>query len=306
MYTNIRITVETDDTKKLQKLLFRGHQTLDLRTGERTHSGYFNSLAISAREDKNVEICGDIDKYMRKAQLGSPTRDGIRAAFEHLSSEIGIDVTASRVMGFTIGTEIFLRYPTTEYISLLDNHPYYQRDAIDSHLNYACHYTNSMRILRFYDLVNNYRERNIEIAESWKNINVLRYEIEYKRPSQEFGKYGVTVDMLYTEAFCNDLLLFWQQEYENIPKVKKLILPSSLELNGVKDVEQYCASYTLSQNMLYDAFLEKISKNTLSKSQRSRMKSYLQEARNNKLVLVESERIMELDKSIREATLFSE
>lgn len=296
MLDNIKLTAITNNTQQVHKVLNRGYVTTNLRTGEKFQTGKLHSLNLVVYENKKVEISGSISRYAGKSRIQSTsTIEGLREAFEHLSTTLGVDVSTAIVYSFSIGQNIFLDNPVSEYISLLDSHPSYQRETIGSGQNNSCTYTNLMRVLRFYDLLMKYRAKHIEISELWKDSNILRFEIEYLRPAQEFSKQEFMASTLLEELFWKDISLFFQQEYESIPKVKKLSLPDSYELQGLKDVEQYCSSYALSNKDVLGALLEKLKSPDIAKSQRSRMKAYIKEAQEHRALLVESELITELD-----------
>lgn len=302
MYDSIKLRIYAEDTKCIEQYLHGVSEYLNHGTNRRHFTGYYNNLRIDVIQDYRIDIRGSIAKCHLGTNLETLSRSDLQYAIKVLSKALNFDLSMAKVIRFEFGTNFFMNHHVNEYLDLLwDCSSYFKCPPIGLINSRTLYFKNMMRVLAFYnkkgEMIAHDRDK---LPQSYFDKNILRYEVRFNRPSKDFDNKNITVSTLYNEQFFKSTVLFWEKQYFRIMKKGKLIIPEDIQFQTKSAFEQYCVSYAMQNDELRNAVQKSVDNYTIKPYNKSRIKTCIKVAQTNKKLLIDSNRIIELDEMIRD------
>jgi hypothetical protein len=166
------------------------------------------------------------------------------------------------------------------------------------------YYNNQLRQLVFYGKEYEQKIKRQPIPELYKNRNVLRFEVRFKRKlRQQFNKPEITAGTLTDEAFFNGLVNRWKGEYEGIQKINSKL--SKMKATGSKkELADNLAMFTimeLGQAQVLSKVEEWQKSGEINKKQAYDLRVYIKHLASRPMDRNGNDLINELNKKVKEA-----
>jgi hypothetical protein len=137
---------------------------------------------------------------------------------------------------------IIMKHPESSYYPYLGECQYYKRLMQDNGL----YYSNGNRQLLMYGKVKEQTLKGELIPELYRNRNVLRYEIRYKkRLREQFNRPEITAGLLFDEEFYQNLLQRWRNEFLSIQKIRNQKIKTMVLSGSKKEFVENLALLTI-------------------------------------------------------------
>ena len=183
--------------------------------------GYLDSLKVSI-SDNSVKIYNSsICKYFLGDNFKTLSKGDTKKAVEKISDCLHLPFHLANITRIDFAQNLILQYPEKIYYPYLGEAQYYNR----LEQNNGLYYNNHLRQLVFYGKEYEQKVKRQPIPELYRNKNVLRFELRYKkRLRQQFKRPAITASLLYDEVFYRDLVTRWKNEYLAIQKIKSKLI----------------------------------------------------------------------------------
>jgi hypothetical protein len=267
-------------------------------------NGYLDSLKVSITESRvkihNSSTC----KYYHGNNFKTLTRSDTKKAIEQISDSLHIPFHLANITRIDIAQNFIMKYPESVYYFYLGEAQYYNRVPQSN----GIYYNNLLRQLVFYGKVHEQKDKKQTIPELYKNRNVLRYEIRFKkRLNEQFNKSEITAGLLYDENFYNDIVTRWKNEYLAIQKINSK-LNSMKPTGSTKELIENMALFQLQemgQPKLLALIKEWQSMGLIDKTEANRHRNKIKELSSTSIDYKGNELIAELNQKVKEAARFA-
>lgn len=179
-------------------------------------TGYLDNLKVSIKENRVKIYDSSICKYFFGNNFQTLNRADTRAAVEKVSDILHLPFKNADVTRIDFSNNLIMQNDVNDYYKYLGQLQYYSRHEQPNGIYYN---TGDKQVL-FYGKVQEQKAKRQPIPELYKNRNVLRYEMRYKKHiRQQLNRPEITAGLLYDEAFYFDLVARWKNEYLKIQKI---------------------------------------------------------------------------------------
>jgi hypothetical protein len=179
---------------------------------------------------------------------------------------------------------------------------YYNRLEQNNGLYYNT--KSGLRQLVFYGKEYEQKVKRQPIPELYKNRNVLRYEMRFKKQlRQQLRKPEITAGLLTDEAFYNGLVNRWKNEYLAIQKINSKLF-NMKPTGSKKGLAENLALYTileLGQSQVLSKVKEWQISGDISKKQAYDLRTFIKQLTKTPIEEKGNDLINELDRKVKEA-----
>jgi len=305
MYDNIEMTLRKDQNpgdgfletipKHLTNITSQGISQF----GEYV-TGYLDSLKVSISENRVKVYDSSLCKYLLGDNFKTLTRGDTKRAIEKISDNLHLPFQLSNVTRIDFANNFIMQFPEEIYYPYLGEAQYYSRLPQPNGL----YYNNQLRQLVFYGKEYEQKVKRQPIPELYKNRNVLRYEIRFKKQlRQQFKKPVITAGLLTDEAFYNELLNRWKSGYFSIQKINSKLI-NMKPTGSKKELAENLALYSiveLGQSQVLNKVKEWQISGDISKKQAYDLRTFIKELTKAPINEKGNDLIIELNKKIKEA-----
>ena len=179
-------------------------------------TGYLDNLKVSISDNRVKIYDSSICKYYLGNNFKTLSKGDTQKAIQKISDYLHLPFYNSDVTRIDFSQNMIMKYDTKVYFSYLGEAQYYNR----LEQNNGLYYNNQKRQLLFYGKVQEQTLKGQNIPELYKNRNVLRFEMRFrKRLSQQLNQPEIKAKLLYDEEFYKYLVKRWKNEYLSIQKI---------------------------------------------------------------------------------------
>ena len=232
------------------------------------YTGKAQNYIVNVSEN-GISLKGSLAKFHLGNNIETLTRHTTNLAIEQLSDHLHLDLNLAKVTRLDISTVIPTQRPPTDYFRYLGKKKHFERVQYNSDTLY---YENHQRKIVFYDKAKEAKKKGVQIPETFKNNNLLRYELSYtKRVKTQFETLvtDVTASTITDEVFYRNVIQNWYNEYKTIQKLKP---PSFIvdNITTITEAETALFAYLLQQSgITIDEYISELkAKNVFKDRQR--------------------------------------
>lgn len=268
--------------------------------------GDLGGLAVTVTREA-VKITNSLSKFYFKENLSCLNRRDTREAIENISDLLHLPINKADVLRIDIAGNLIMKHPPELYFRYLGEHKHLRsRLEQPSGLYYTAKAKGKQLI--FYDKIAECKAKREPLPEMYKNTNLLRYEIRYiKNLKKQFNLSEITADILSEEFFYNSLKKEWQSNYNSINKIKDI----KLNYTMIKSKKILLLQYAFlgihkagGELKALNNIKEAQKQGILSKKQAYDLRTAIKQICNNTLLTAKNDLIEELDKKIKQTTIF--
>lgn len=308
MYDNIDLTVykencpKVDFIKSVPQYLTNVSNNGVNQFGEYI-TGYLDSLKVSISESRVKIYDSSLSKYYLGNNFKTLSKGDTKRAIEKISDCLQLPFHLANVTRIDFAQNLIMKYSEKVYYPYLGEAQYYNR----LEQNNGLYYCNQKRQLVFYGKEYEKKIKKQPIPELYKNRNVLRYEIRFKkRLREQFKQHEITAGLLYDEVFYNNLLKRWKNEYLAIQKINSKLY-SMKPTGSKKRFVENLALYTileLGQSKVLNKVKEWQERAEIDKFQAHRLRTFIKQLSKTPIEEKGNDLINELDRKVKEAARF--
>jgi hypothetical protein len=263
-------------------------------------TGYLDNLKVSI-SDKRVKVYdSSLCKYFLGDNFKTLTRGDTKKAIQKISDTLHLPFHLSNITRIDFANNLVLKFSEKIYYPYLGEAQYYKRLPQPNGL----YYNNQLRQLVFYGKEYEQKVKRQPIPELYKNKNVLRYEIRFKKQlRQQFKKSEITARLLTDDAFFNSLVNRWKNEYLAIQKINSKLI-NMKPTGSKKELAENLALYSileLGQSQVLNKVKEWQVSGDISKKQAYDLRTFIKQLAKNPTDEKGNDLINELNKKIKEA-----
>ncbi|MDD4235614.1 MAG: hypothetical protein PHF99_06335 [Bacteroidales bacterium] len=178
--------------------------------------GYLDNLKISITENRVKVYNSSLCKYYFGNNFKTLNRTDTKQAIEKISDNLHLPINKGDVTRIDFSNNLIMQNDVNDYYKYLGQLQYYQRLEQPN----GIYYTNGDKQVLFYGKVREQKAKRQPIPELYKNQNVLRYEMRYKKHiRQQLNRHEIKAELLYDEAFYRDMVKRWKDNYLKIDKI---------------------------------------------------------------------------------------
>lgn len=246
MYDNLELTVKKEQSHGTDFLLTIPQYLTTVSNhgvnqfGE-YFTGYLESLKVSISENRVKISDSSLCKYYLGDNFKTLTKGDTKRAIEKISESLHLPFQLANVTRIDFAKNLIMQFDEKIYYPYLGEAQYYNR----LEQNNGLYYNNQLRQLLFYGKEYEQKIKRQPIPELYKNRNVLRFELRFKKKlRQQLNKPEITANLLYDEAFYSSLVTRWKNEYLAIQKINSKLI--SMKATGsTKELAENLALYTI-------------------------------------------------------------
>lgn len=305
MYDNIEMALTKEQSpgigflKTIPQLLTNVSNNGNNQFGEYV-TGYLDNLKVSISENRVKISDSSLCKYLLGDNFKTLTRGDTKRAIDKISDNLHLPFHLSNITRIDLANNLILQFPEEIYYPYLGEAQYYKRLPQPNGL----YYNNQLRQLVFYGKEYEQRVKRQPIPELYKNKNVLRYEIRFKKQlRQQFKKPEITAGLLTDQAFYNDLVSRWKNEYLAIQKINSKLI-NMKPTGSKKELAENLALFTileLGQPQVLSKVKEWQISGDISKKQAYDLRTFIKELTKAPINEKGNDLINELNKKVKEA-----
>lgn len=203
--------------------------------------GYLDMLKVKVTEKRVSVYDSSICKYYLGDNFKTLSKGESKRAIEKISDNLHLPFHLADVTRIDVAQNLIMQYEESLYYPFLGESNHYKRLPQPNGL----YYSNNKRQLLFYGKIHEQKEKGQPIPELYKNRNVLRFELRFKkRLRQQFKRPEIKASLLYDEAFYRDLLKRWEDEYLAIQKINSK-LNTMKPTRSTKELAENLALYSI-------------------------------------------------------------
>jgi len=204
-------------------------------------SGYLDSLKVSISASRvkinNCSLC----KFYLGDNFKTLTKGDTKRAIQKISDCLHLPFELANITRIDFGKNLIMKYNEKIYYPYLGEARYYTRFA----QNNGLYYNNHVRQLVFYGKDFEQKLKRQPIPELYRNGNVLRYEMRFKKQlRQQLKRSEITAGLLYDETFYSGLVTRWKDEYLSIQKINSKLI-SMKPTGSKKEFAENLALFTI-------------------------------------------------------------
>lgn len=268
-------------------------------------TGYLDSLKVKIT-NRGVKIYdSSICKYYLGDNFKTLSKGDTKRAIEQVSDSLHLPFDKSKVMRIDVAKNMIMQHPESVYLPYLGEAQYYTRLPQNNGLYYNL--TTGKRQMLFYGKEYEQKTKRQPIPELYKDRNVLRFEMRYKKQlPKQLRRSEITGALLYDEAFYYDLVARWRDEYLNIQKINTK-LNSMRPTGSKKQLVEDLALFTIlevGQAEILNKVKEWQDRGEIGKKQAYDLRKAIKELSSASSIEQRNELIQELDKKVKEAARF--
>lgn len=266
-------------------------------------TGYLDSLKVSISESRVKIYDCSLCKYYLGDNFKTLSRSDTKRAIEQISDRLHLPFNNANITRIDFAKNLTMKHDERLYYPYLGEAQYYSR----LEQNNGLYYNNRLRQLVFYGKEYEQRQKKQPIPELYKNRNVLRFEMRFRKQlRQQFNRPKIIANLLYDEAFYSDLVTRWKNEYLAIQKINSK-LTGMKPTGSKKEFAENLALLTileLGQPKVLSTVKEWQESNQISKKQAYDLRLFIKELSKTPVNEPGNDLIRELDQKIKEAARF--
>lgn len=184
-------------------------------------TGYLDSLKVSISESRVKIYDCSLCKYYLGDNFKTLTKGDTKRAIQKISDCLHLPFDLANITRIDFAKNLILQYDEKIYYPYLGEAQYYTRLP----QNNGLYYSNQLRQLVFYGKEYEQKLKRQPIPELYKNRNVLRFEIRFRKQlRQQLKQPEITAGLLYDETFYSGLVARWKDEYFAIQKINSKLI----------------------------------------------------------------------------------
>jgi len=226
MYDNLDLTVNkegcpnTDFIKSIPQHLTNVSNHGVNQFGEYV-TGYLENLKVSIAENRVKVYDSSLCKYFLGDNFKTLTKGDTKRAIEKISDCLQLPFHLANVTRIDFAQNFIMQHNEKVYYPYLGEAQYYNR----LEQNNGLYYNNQIRQLLFYGKEYEQKVKKQPIPELYKDRNVLRFEIRFRKQlRQQFKQPEITAGLLSDEVFYSNLVKRWRNEYLAIQKINSKLI----------------------------------------------------------------------------------
>lgn len=263
-------------------------------------TGYLDSLKVSISDNRIKIYDSSLCKYLLGDNFKTLTKGDTKRAIEKISNCLHLPFHLSNITRIDFANNLLMQFPEEIYYPYLGEAQYYKRLPQPNGL----YYNNQLRQLVFYGKEHEQKVKRQPIPEQYKNRNVLRYEIRFKKQLRhQFKKPEITAGLLTDDAFYNELVNRWKGEYLTIQKINSKLI-NMKPTGSKKELAENLALYSiieLGQPQILNKVKEWQLSGAISKKQAYDLRTFIKELTKAPINEKGNDLINELSKKVKEA-----
>lgn len=263
-------------------------------------TGYLDSLKVKITDNRVKVYDSSLCKYLMGDNFKTLTRGDTKRAIDKISDSLHLPFHLSNITRIDFANNLVMQHPEEVYYPYLGEAQYYKRLPQPNGL----YYNNQLRQLVFYGKEHEQKVKRQPIPELYKNRNVLRFEVRFKKQlRQQFKKPEVTAGLLTDDAFYSDLVGRWKGEYLAIQKINSKLI-NMKPTGSKKELAESLALYSiieLGQSQVLSKVKEWQLSGLIKKKQAYDLRTFIKQLAKTPIDEKGNDLINELNKKIKEA-----
>lgn len=174
-----------------------------------------------------LHVSGSLLKSSMPNELGNPSLDALRQAYESLKNRLHIPEDAGGTVRYLeVGWNIIVERPVIEYLSFLRPVGRYQYSSINMSNGNGAYLSNEHRVIVMYDKIMERRKKRDQVYQKYQGIHMLRVESRFKRSTNAWlrsflKRDSVSMEELFRQENAQMLMDYVQSEIQYILPVIK-------------------------------------------------------------------------------------
>ncbi len=204
-------------------------------------TGYSDNAKVSISESRVKLSEFSLCKYYLGDNFKTLTKGDTKRAIDKISDSLHLPFHLANVTRIDFAKNLIMQYDEKLYYPYLGEAQYYNR----LEQNNGLYYNNQLRQLVFYGKEYEQRIKRQPIPELYKNRNVLRYEMRFRKQlRQQLKQSEITAGLLSDDVFYSMLVNRWKNEYLAIQKINSKL--TTMKPTGSKRIlAENLALYTI-------------------------------------------------------------
>jgi len=266
-------------------------------------TGYLDNLRVSITDNRVKVYDSSLCKYYLGDNFKTLSKGDTKRAIEKISDSLQLPFHLANVTRIDFAQNLILQYSEKIYYPYLGEAQYYNR----LEQNNGLYYNNQKRQLVFYGKEYEQKVKQQPIPELYKNRNVLRFEIRFKKQlRQQFNKPKITAGLLYDEFFYESLIKRWKNEYLGIQKINSKLInmkPTGSKKEFIENLALY-ALLELGQPHILNKVKEWQESRDINKKQAYDLRTSIKQLSRIPIDEKGNELISELNRKVKEAARY--
>jgi hypothetical protein len=266
-------------------------------------NGYLDRLKVSISETRLKIYDSSLCKYYLGDNFKTLSKGDTKQAIEKISDSLHLPFHLANITRIDFANNLIMQYHERVYYPYLGEAQYYNR----LEQNNGLYYNNQLRQLVFYGKEYEQRIKRQPIPELYKNRNVLRFEMRFRKHlRQQLKQPEITAGLLYNEDFYRGIINRWKNEYLAIQKINSK-LNNMKPTGSKKEFAESLALYTileLGQPQVLNRVKEWQEKGDISKKQAYDLRSFIKQLSKTPIDEKGNDLINELDRKVKEAARY--
>ncbi len=267
-------------------------------------TGYLSSLKVSISDNRVKIYDSSLCKYYLGNNFKTLSKGDTKRAIIKISDSLHLPFQQSDVTRIDFAQNLIMQFDEKVYYPYLGEAQYYNR----LEQNNGLYYNNQKRQLVFYGKEYEQKTKGQPIPELYKNRNVLRFEIRFRKQlRKQFNRPEITAGLLYDEVFYHNLVKRWEKEYFAIQKIKSKLInmkPTGSKKQFIENLALFTV-LEMGQPQVLSKVKEWQESGQISKKQAYDLRTATKQLSKIPIDRKGNDLIKELDKKIKEAARYS-
>jgi len=263
-------------------------------------TGYLDNLKVSISENRVKVYDSSLCKYYLGDNFKTLSKGDTKRAIEKISDCLQLPFHLANITRIDFAQNLIMQFDEKVYYPYLGEAQYYNR--IEQ--NNGLYYNNQIRQLLFYGKEYEQKVKKQPIPELYKNRNVLRFELRFRKQLREQLKQPeITAGLLSDEVFYSNLVKRWRNEYLAIQKINSKLIKMK-PTGSKKEFIEYLALFTileLGQPQVLNKVKEWQESGEISKKQAYDIRTSIKQISKTPMDEKGNDLINEMDRKIKEA-----
>lgn len=184
-------------------------------------TGYLDNLKVSIAENRVKIYDSSLCKYYLGDNFKTLSKGDTKRAIEKISDCLQLPFHLANVTRIDFAQNLIMQHNEKVYYPYLGEAQYYNR----LEQNNGLYYNNQLRQLLFYGKEYEQKVKKQPIPELYKNRNVLRFELRFRKQiRKQLKQPEITAGLLSDEVFYCNLVKRWRSEYLAIQKINSKLI----------------------------------------------------------------------------------
>lgn len=266
-------------------------------------TGYLDSLKVSISESRVKIYDCSLCKYYMGDNFKTLTKGDTKRAIQKISDCLHLPFDRANISRIDFAKNLIMQYDEKVYYPYLGEAQYYTRLP----QNNGLYYNNQLRQLVFYGKEYEQKLKRQPIPELYKNRNVLRFEMRFRKQlRQQLKQPEITAGLLYDETFYSGLVTRWKDEYFAIQKINSKLI-SMKPTGSKKELAENLAFYTIlemGQPQVLNTVKEWQERGDISKKQAYDLRTFIKGLSKTPVNEKGNDLIIELNRKVKEAARY--